>query len=143
MNRESSSLSPPTVYVRGCANMREWLSGRASPCQGESRGFDPRLPLPFPATSPSGKARLCKSCIQRFESARRLHKQTWHRSRLFPFFRESYSQLYSPGSLPMGQPHSYSAEAIVLKHSDLGEADRIVTLFTPYKGKVRAVAKGT
>ena len=27
--------------------MREWLSGRASPCQGESRGFDPRLPLPF------------------------------------------------------------------------------------------------
>ncbi len=25
--------------------MREWLSGRASPCQGESRGFDPRLPL--------------------------------------------------------------------------------------------------
>src|SRR5437588_10559283 len=45
MNRESSSLSPPTAYVRGCANMREWLSGRASPCQGESRGFDPRLPL--------------------------------------------------------------------------------------------------
>jgi DNA repair protein RecO (recombination protein O) len=43
----------------------------------------------------------------------------------------------------MSQPHSYSAEAIVLKHSDLGEADRIVTLFTPYKGKVRAVAKGT
>src|SRR2546429_9360433 len=79
--------------------MREWLSGRASPCQGESRGFDPRLPLPFlihlhltfaglvcilslkgrqdhylfttrlrvlkliqMATSPSGKARLCKSC---------------------------------------------------------------------------------
>src|SRR5216683_5328874 len=76
MNRESSSLSPPTIYVRGCANMREWLSGRASPCQGESRGFDPRLPLhPYPprytpahtytyvATSPSGKARLCKSCI--------------------------------------------------------------------------------
>src|SRR6266581_7806521 len=45
MNRESSSLSPPTIYVRGCANLREWLSGRASPCQGESHGFDPRLPL--------------------------------------------------------------------------------------------------
>jgi len=43
----------------------------------------------------------------------------------------------------MGQPRTYSAEAIVLKHSDLGEADRIVTLFTPYKGKIRAVAKGT
>lgn len=43
----------------------------------------------------------------------------------------------------MGQPRSYSAEAIILKHSDLGEADRIVTLFTPYKGKIRAIAKGT
>ncbi len=60
MNRESSSLSPPTtvfelignrvrVVEGGCrvAFMREWLSGRASPCQGESRGFDPRLPLQF------------------------------------------------------------------------------------------------
>ena len=43
----------------------------------------------------------------------------------------------------MGQPRSYSAEAIVLRHSELGEADRIVTLFTPYRGKIRAVAKGT
>ena len=25
--------------------MREWLSGIASPCQGEGRGFDPRLAL--------------------------------------------------------------------------------------------------
>ena len=25
--------------------MRKWLSGRASPCQGEGRGFDSRLPL--------------------------------------------------------------------------------------------------
>jgi DNA repair protein RecO (recombination protein O) len=43
----------------------------------------------------------------------------------------------------MGQPRSYSADAIILKHSDLGEADRIITLFTPYKGKVHAIAKGT
>ena len=27
--------------------MREWLSGIASPCQGEGRGFDPRLALFF------------------------------------------------------------------------------------------------
>ena len=27
--------------------MREWLSGGASPCQGEGRGFDPRLALLF------------------------------------------------------------------------------------------------
>jgi DNA repair protein RecO (recombination protein O) len=42
----------------------------------------------------------------------------------------------------MRQQHSYSTEAIVLKHSDLGEADRILTLFTPHKGKYHAVAKG-
>ncbi len=57
MNRESSSLSPPIGSVlpfrllqtspemKMKAKMREWLSGRASPCQGEGRGFDPRLPL--------------------------------------------------------------------------------------------------
>jgi hypothetical protein len=27
--------------------MRKWLSGRASPCQGEGRGFEPRLPLHY------------------------------------------------------------------------------------------------
>lgn len=43
----------------------------------------------------------------------------------------------------MRQQHSYSSEAIILKHSDLGEADRILTLFTPYKGKFSAIAKGT
>jgi DNA repair protein RecO (recombination protein O) len=40
------------------------------------------------------------------------------------------------------QQRSYTTQAIVLKHSDLGEADRIMTLFTPNKGKIRAVAKG-
>ncbi len=43
----------------------------------------------------------------------------------------------------MRQQRSYATEAIVLKHSDLGEADRIVTLFTPRKGKYHAIAKGT
>jgi len=43
----------------------------------------------------------------------------------------------------MREQRSYSTEAIILKHSDIGEADRIITLFTPYKGKIRAVAKGT
>ena len=28
--------------------MREWLSGRASPCQGERREFESRLPLQKP-----------------------------------------------------------------------------------------------
>ncbi len=42
----------------------------------------------------------------------------------------------------MRQQHSYSSEAIILKRSDLGEADRILTLFTPQKGKVHVIAKG-
>src|SRR5437588_12010003 len=42
----------------------------------------------------------------------------------------------------MRQERSYSTEAIILKRSDLGEADRILTLFTPYKGKFHAIAKG-
>ena len=28
-----------------CTKLREWLSGRASPCQGERREFESRLPL--------------------------------------------------------------------------------------------------
>jgi DNA repair protein RecO (recombination protein O) len=43
----------------------------------------------------------------------------------------------------MRQQRSYSTEAIILKHVDLGEADRILTLMTPYKGKIRAIAKGS
>ena len=36
----------------------------------------------------------------------------------------------------------YSDEGIVLRTAKLGEADRIITLFTRGHGKVRAVAKG-
>jgi DNA repair protein RecO (recombination protein O) len=39
-------------------------------------------------------------------------------------------------------PGLYKDEAIVLKTIKLGEADRIVTLYTRANGKVRAVAKG-
>lgn len=39
-------------------------------------------------------------------------------------------------------PHSYRVEAVVLRHSDWGEADRILTLFTLQNGKIRAIAKG-
>jgi DNA repair protein RecO (recombination protein O) len=43
----------------------------------------------------------------------------------------------------MRHQRSYSTEAIILKRTDIGEADRIVTLFTPGKGKYHAIAKGT
>jgi DNA repair protein RecO (recombination protein O) len=40
------------------------------------------------------------------------------------------------------QPHSFRAEVIVLRHSDWGEADRLLTLYGRDLGKVRAIAKG-
>lgn len=39
-------------------------------------------------------------------------------------------------------PRSYRTEAVVIRHSNFGEADRVLTLFTREQGKVRAVAKG-
>ena len=38
--------------------------------------------------------------------------------------------------------HSFRAESIVLRHSDWGEADRLLVLYTREQGKVRAIAKG-
>ncbi|MBM3118173.1 MAG: DNA repair protein RecO [Chloroflexi bacterium] len=37
----------------------------------------------------------------------------------------------------------YQTEAIILKRTKLGEADRILTFYTPELGKLKAVAKGT
>lgn len=37
---------------------------------------------------------------------------------------------------------TYRTEAIILRRKDIGEADRILTLLTPGRGKLRAVAKG-
>jgi DNA repair protein RecO (recombination protein O) len=42
----------------------------------------------------------------------------------------------------MAVPHLYKTEAIVLRQRKLGEADRILTLFTPAYGKLDAKAKG-
>src|SRR4051812_7202854 len=38
--------------------------------------------------------------------------------------------------------HVYKTEAVVLDRRDFGEADRLLTLYTPGLGKVRAIAKG-
>jgi len=40
------------------------------------------------------------------------------------------------------RPRLLRTEAIVIKRVDFGEADKILTLYTPYMGKLRAVAKG-
>ena len=42
----------------------------------------------------------------------------------------------------MVRSRTYKTEGVVLKQIPLGEADRILTLYTPDMGKVRAVAKG-
>ena len=43
----------------------------------------------------------------------------------------------------MTAPRTYQTEAIIIKRIKLGEADRILTLYTPDLGKIKAVAKGT
>ena len=42
----------------------------------------------------------------------------------------------------MTEPRSLRGEAVVLRHTDWGEADRLLTLYTRESGKLRAVAKG-
>ena len=42
----------------------------------------------------------------------------------------------------MVRPRTYKTRGVVLKHAPLGEADRILTLCTHDRGKVRAVARG-
>jgi DNA repair protein RecO (recombination protein O) len=42
----------------------------------------------------------------------------------------------------MGNPRSYQTQGIILKQTKLGEFDKIVTVYTPEHGKLRAVAKG-
>lgn len=42
----------------------------------------------------------------------------------------------------MKSQHVYTVEGIILKRKAAGEADRILTVFTKYKGKIRVLAKG-
>ncbi|MDP2931123.1 MAG: DNA repair protein RecO [Chloroflexota bacterium] len=42
----------------------------------------------------------------------------------------------------MSKLRTYQTEAIIIKKTKLGEADRILTLYTPHMGKIQGVAKG-
>ncbi len=42
----------------------------------------------------------------------------------------------------MSRPRVYKTEAIVLRHQNLGDADKIVTVYSPFLGKLRVVGKG-
>jgi DNA repair protein RecO (recombination protein O) len=41
----------------------------------------------------------------------------------------------------MTRPRDYQTEAVVIKKTKLGEADRILTFYTPRMGKIQGVAK--
>jgi DNA repair protein RecO (recombination protein O) len=43
----------------------------------------------------------------------------------------------------MARPRTFRAQALVLRRSDFGEADRLLTLLTRQAGKLRALAKGS
>ena len=42
----------------------------------------------------------------------------------------------------MSKPHVYNTEGVVLRSSQLGEADRLLTIFSPTVGKFKASARG-
>ena len=42
----------------------------------------------------------------------------------------------------MARERTFRSEAIVLKRVDFGEADRLLTLYSREKGKIKAIAKG-
>src|SRR5512144_1006336 len=44
--------------------------------------------------------------------------------------------------MPETKFRSFRVDAVVLRHSDYGEADRLLTLFTRQLGKTRVLAKG-
>ena len=41
----------------------------------------------------------------------------------------------------MSKPRTYQTEAIIIKKTKLGEADSILTLYTPHLGKIQGFAK--
>jgi DNA repair protein RecO (recombination protein O) len=42
----------------------------------------------------------------------------------------------------MSEQRSFRVEGVVLRHADWGEADRLLTIYSRERGKVRAIAKG-
>jgi DNA repair protein RecO (recombination protein O) len=46
------------------------------------------------------------------------------------------------GSVVEGRERLYRTEAVILRRQNMGESDRLLTLYTPTRGKLRVVAKG-
>jgi DNA repair protein RecO (recombination protein O) len=47
-----------------------------------------------------------------------------------------------PAVISVPSPRVYRTEAIILRRADFGEADKVLTIYTPERGKVRVLAKG-
>ena len=98
------SEAPPVLQFQGkeTAVCGRSSSGRAPPCQGGGSEFEPRRPLQtnskepvyagfllIMVTWPSGKARVCKTLIRQFKSARHLHKTVMKKlSQSFLLYRQ-------------------------------------------------------
>ena len=80
--------------------LRTWLSGRASPCQGEGRGFDSRRPLhiDFAPLAQLDRAFDYESKGREFESLRARHLYF-----LIPFCRDVAQLGRAPGLGPGGR----------------------------------------
>ena len=55
---------------------------------------------------------------------------------------DAANSLHNPSPETASRARVYRTEAIVLSRFDLGETERIITLLTRDRGKIRAVAKG-
>lgn len=66
----------------------------------------------------------------------------WPRRRWYTCGQRGSDWPAGEGDVDSLRQRLYRTEAIVIRRVDVGEADRILTLYTPHRGKVRAVAKG-
>ncbi len=86
----SSTLALGTAGIHNAFSERKWLSGRASPCQGEGRGFESHLPLQIPP-----KMRMKRAHALRMGEKERSDMLTPEDFEEFrPKFEEIYELLY-------------------------------------------------
>ena len=76
-------------------NMREWLSGRASPCQGERREFESRLPL-----QKSTNESWCFFSEKRDENEQSSSQQPESRDRLLGLWSREHEVFAGYGTQP-------------------------------------------
>ena len=103
--------------ICGCSS-----SGRAPPCQGGGSEFEPRHPLQktirnadaflvsYPVPWPSGKAKVCKTFIRQFKSARHLQKKDLRKQVLFSIKPVPPEMLFDKGCYLYAQPFCATKE---------------------------------